>query len=496
MVASTAARRGRPSSTTVVDAAVLAVATAALRIPSLLASRHLTFDDGVYGASAVAMREGGWPYRDVFSSQGPLFLPVVWLADLVGFRTSVAPRLASVAAGVALAVTAYLVARRTADRPGALLAGGLVATAGSVWWVTGPLAADGVALAAATATVAAAIAWRDCLDGRRAVLLGLGVGATLSVKALLVGAVLPVALVLLASGRIRTVLLAAATALAGHLLVWLPFGPADVWDQAYGYHLDVAGHRTPGANLAKVASTLADRDLPVLVLGAIALAAAAGGLARTFRERSGARPATRPRGEHMAHALRRLGVAARSVDVLIVSWILATSVVLAGEHPMWRPHVSQLVPPLAMLAARHRPPARVLLVLVAAAVPLQVVRSWDLLDPGPYRGSAATAVGLMRALPEGALAISDDPGLVWRAGRATPPDLVDASRLRIDSGRLDEADIVAAAADRRVCAVVVRSAQRWGSFAGLPERLAALGYVVADAQGVRRTYVAPGCDPP
>ena len=75
--------------------------TVALRLPAYLASAHLTFDDGVFGASAVAMRAGGQPYRDVFSSQGPLFLPLVWVADLLGFRTANAPRLLSLAAALA-----------------------------------------------------------------------------------------------------------------------------------------------------------------------------------------------------------------------------------------------------------------------------------------------------------------------------------------------------------------------------------------------------------
>src|SRR5919199_3531029 len=65
----------------------IAAATIALRIPAYVAVRHLSFDDGVYGASAIALRHGGLPFRDVFSSQGPLFLPLVWLADAFGLRT-------------------------------------------------------------------------------------------------------------------------------------------------------------------------------------------------------------------------------------------------------------------------------------------------------------------------------------------------------------------------------------------------------------------------
>ena len=64
-----------------------------LRLPALFATRSLVFDDGVYASSALAMRNGLQPFRDVFSSQGPVFLPLVWLADLLGFRTLDAPRL-------------------------------------------------------------------------------------------------------------------------------------------------------------------------------------------------------------------------------------------------------------------------------------------------------------------------------------------------------------------------------------------------------------------
>src|SRR5688572_31392151 len=70
-----------------------------IRLPAFFATDHLGFDDGVYGVSALAMRDGEVPYRDIFCPQGPLFLPLVWLADLLGFRTLNAPRLLPLAAG-------------------------------------------------------------------------------------------------------------------------------------------------------------------------------------------------------------------------------------------------------------------------------------------------------------------------------------------------------------------------------------------------------------
>ena len=459
--------------TTRIDLAVLGVATVALRLPAYVADRHLTFDDGVYGASAVAMRAGGVPFRDVFSSQGPLFLPLVWLADLAGLRTANAPRLLGLAAALLVAGATYLAGRAVSDRAGGLLAAGLVTTAGSVLWVTGPVASDGIAIAFATLTVLLTLRWRHQVTPWRAVALGLGVGATVSVKALLAPVIVPVALVLLASRRAGLVALAAGTSMAFHFSLWLPFGPAEVWEQAFGYHLDVAGDRTPGANLAKVLSTAGDRD--ALVLAATMLALAAGAARRGSAQRAWWRDL-------------------RSPDLLLLGWLGAIAVVLLAEHPMWRPHVSQLVPPLAILAARHRPPWQALAAAAVLLVPYHLVHVWDILHPAGYRTDTVAAMDILRDLPRGALAMSDDPGVVWRAGLRTPPDLVDASVLRLESGNLTAADIAAAAAEPEVCAVVVRSRARWGSLPDLPARLAAAGFeVVLDDGPGDRTYVDPSC---
>jgi 4-amino-4-deoxy-L-arabinose transferase-like glycosyltransferase len=475
MATSDAARRA--------DLVVVAAATVLLRLPALLADRHLTFDDGVFGASAVAMRHGGQPFRDVFSSQGPLFLPLVWLGDLVGLRQLDSPRVLAVAAGVALAVAVYLAGRSLTDRAGALLAAGLTTACASVLWVTGPLAADGVAIALGTITVLLLLRWRDDLTVRRAVGLGIAIGATVSVKALAGTIILPVAVALLAARRLGPILAGAATSVAVHLVLWLPWGPGDVWDQSYEYHLDVAGDRTPGANLGKTLSTLGDRDLPVVVAALLAL-----GVVLLARRRAvPANPAAvgaatgRPLLERLA-----------GPDGLLLVWLGAGLLVLMAEHPMWRPHVSQLVPPLALLAARHRPPWRVLAVAAGLVVPYHLVHAWDVLHPQPYGEDTAAVVAALQDLPPAALAISDDPGVVWRAGRRTTDDLVDTSILRIETGRRTSRSVAAAAAEDGVCAVAVRSHERWGSFDDLPERLARAGYgvVLEDDRG-RVLYERP-----
>jgi 4-amino-4-deoxy-L-arabinose transferase-like glycosyltransferase len=419
------------------------------------------------------MRAGGQPFRDVFSSQGPLWLPLVWLGDVLGLRTTYAPRVVSLLAALLLVGATYLAGRAVADRGAAALAAGLVAATASSLWITGPIAADGAALAFATLTVALTLRWRTEVTTRRAVWLGLALGATVSVKALLAPAVIPVALVLLARRRLVPILAGAAATVGFHLLLWLPWGPGNVWEQSYEYHLEVAGDRTPGANAAKVLSTMGDRDLlllaaVVLMLGAIVLG------------RRALPPAVEAR--------------LSSPDTLLLAWLAGVAVVLLAEHPMWRPHVSQLVPALALLAARHRPPWRPLVLAAVVVVPYHVVHAWDVLHPSGFTGSSAEVVARLDALPEGALAISDDPGIVWRAGRRTPPDLVDASILRMETGQITSASLAAVAAEPEVCAVAVRSRVRWGSFADLPRRLAAAGYEVAleDPLG-RRLYLKPDC---
>src|SRR6478736_5335718 len=183
------------------DALVLAIATVVIRLPAFFAEKSLVFDDGVFASSARAMRNGELPFRDIFSSQGPVFLPLLWVADLVGFRTMDAPRILSVAAGVLVTIAVYACARRLTTRAHALLAAGLVTTSGSILWVTVPVNADGPSLA-------------------------------LSVPAVVIARLI----VLLSHRRVRDAAAAAGVALAVYVVAALPFGIGRVWDQSYTYH--------------------------------------------------------------------------------------------------------------------------------------------------------------------------------------------------------------------------------------------------------------------
>ncbi|HEY3239815.1 MAG TPA: hypothetical protein VGL92_09650, partial [Acidimicrobiia bacterium] len=366
-------------------------------------------------------------------------------------------------------------------------------------WVTGPLTSDGPALALATIAVALALAWRRAPALRTAVACGVALGAALTVKSLLVAAAVPVGLVLLR--RPRHLAAATGAAIALGLAAALPWGLADVWDQSVSYHLEAAGSRTPGANAAKVLSTLFDRDLPMaLALAGVAVAVA---WAR-FRQRPSrfsdlvtASGPYGPIGVTRNHEGPDPGVA-----VLVTWWLAATAAVLLLEHPLWRNHVAHLVPAGAVLVALALERAGPVLgrratlaagVALAVAVPYHLAHVHEVLWPAPPRGAEAAAQASLEALPAGAWAISDEPGLVWRTGRRTPADLVDTSVLRIESGRITATSLADDAADPRVCAVLVWSS-RFGRFSELPRLLR--GYREAERySGLRVLYVKAACRP-
>lgn len=439
------------------DLLTVAVVGILLRIPALTASRHLTFDDGVYGASAVAMRDGAQPFRDVFSSQAPLHLPLVRLADLLGAQAHQAPRLLAVVSGVAASCLTVLVARRFVPRTQSVLAGALVAVSGSFVWVSSALHADPAAIAFGLGALLCALLFADTPSWRRALAIGLLVGAAISTKSMSITFAVPIGLLLWESRRWAMATAAVATSAVVGVAAAAPFGFDAVIDQAFTYHTDAATHREPVRNLSRVVSTMADRD-PVLV----ALFAVAFGTWLLSR-RSGSDTPPLP-----AASLARSGQ-------ILWAWMAISLVVLAYIHPMWRPHLSHLIVPSALLVVRHLRSLRVTLACVAVLLPLQLHAVASVVWPGPYRPADSAIVQELGALPTEAFAISDEPGLVWSARRRTPSDLVDTSALRVDTGRITEESLLGDAASPEVCAVVVTSS-RFGRFEGLAHGLDSRGY--------------------
>jgi 4-amino-4-deoxy-L-arabinose transferase-like glycosyltransferase len=480
-----------PRRTWRIDAALLALLAIVVRLPALFASRALTFDEGVYGSAVLAMRDGARPFREIFSSQGPLQLPLLWVADLIGFRTLDAPRLLSVASGAVITVATYAIARRVASRGGAVLAAALVATSGSMLWVTAPISGDGPALALVTTAVAFAFAYRARPTTLRAVAVGLAMGGALSIKLLVIPAAIPVGLLLLRGGRLRALVTAVGSAAVVFLAAALPWGISDVWDQSIAFHQNASRTDSYGGNAWRLVHTLCERDV---LLTIVAVAALVGVVVHWWgRRRSGDDGAAAPP--------RPGGVAARALEILETpagmfgAWLVVQAALLVWEPQMWRPHVSEVIVPIALLVALRPPSWRVTAVVFVAALPWYLVNVHTMLWPEPYRGDDAAAVARIRALPAGAWAISDEPTFIWRADRRTPGNLVDSSIKRIQEKLLTPATVAKGAAKPQVCAVVVWTS-RFGDFSTLPDLLAGEGYQpVARFGGPRVIYEKPDCSP-
>jgi 4-amino-4-deoxy-L-arabinose transferase-like glycosyltransferase len=472
-----AARRGWRT-----DALILALATVVIRLPAFFATKSLVFDDGVFASSARAMRNGQVPFRDIFSSQGPVFLPLLWVADLVGLRTLDAPRLLSVAAGVLLTIAVYACARHVTTRGNALLAAGLVTTSGSILWVTVPVNADGPSLALSVLAVAFALRYRDDPRLRTAVWVGLAAGGAVSIKALSVPAVVIAGLIVLLSQwprrtGVRDAAVAAGIAVAVYVVTALPFGISDVWDQSYSYHQDARRVNTHTGALHKVLDTLWDRDKLVLV--ALALALITFAVRFVVRRRTG-RPGDR---------------ALTIVVAFLLLWVVLVVALLVWEPAMWRAHVAHVVPPLALLAALRPPPWKVLVVAGVVTVPFAIVSTTSILWPGGYTGQQAALVRHLERFPSNAQFISDDPGLIWRSGHDTPGDFADTSYQRLDDGSITQASLVKAASAADVCGVIVTSPQHFGRLGGLADALAAEGFHPTKFGPKITLYENPDCVP-
>ena len=447
----------------------LAVLTIVLRLPAFLSSRHLVFDDGTYGVSVLDMRHGLAPYRGVFSAQGPLHFPLLYVGDLLGLRTIDGPRVAPMLAGVLATIASWAIARRLAGSRAGVIAGVLVATSGSMIWTTGQVTGDGIASALAVAAVWAAVVYRDDPRLLRALITGALMGAALAVKPLIATAALPVGWWLWSRRRLDH----GAAAVGAAIVVWfaaaLPWGLSRVWDQSVKYNLGAGPRYAKLSQLRKLASTLGSRDL--LLVGALVLALVT-----------------------VVVAARTL--APRRADVVVVAiWASATAVALVLEPALYRNHLATIIPPLALLAAILVRTPRVLALLLVLLVPWSVANLHDILWPTGYRGAAAALMHTLKGLPHDAWVISDEPGFVYRAGLRTPPLLNDPSVKRIDQGLLTTDMVADAAADRRVCAVVVWSARFARDLTGLADRLRADGLVPQSFGGDRVLWLRPNCRP-
>jgi 4-amino-4-deoxy-L-arabinose transferase-like glycosyltransferase len=394
------------------------------------------YDDGVYLSSVLAMRAGGAPFRDVYSSQGPVFLPLLRLADRLGFGVPWAARLVPMTAALAMVVITYLLSRQVGGRWHATVAASLVATSGLLVFSTVRVDSDAVVAALAAGAVLAAMMEERRWSVVAVFLIGLAVG----VKSLMAGPALLAVLWLLGRRHRPRAALAALVAVgAVVVVVSLPWGLAAVWDQSVRLHLLA---RQNGWNLPDrlylVRDTLWQYDR---VLVTVTLISAAAGLVRLVKR-------------------RRNAVAAphREVTAALWLWMAASVAVVAVHSPLWTQHLTMLLIPAAVLAVRLRPPLLLVAIVAGALLPAHVANAgWRLSQPRATRDELVMVDTLRSIQPADGLVISDEPTLTWMANRVSPGQLVDTSYVRIGAGQLTKAQVVAAASEPGVCAVLLWS---------------------------------------
>ena len=388
-----------------------------------------------------------------------------------GSRTSNAPRLLPVLAGIVVTLAVYSIGVQTMDRGRALLAAGLAAVSGVLLWTTGPLTGDGPAAAFATTARRGRGRLPDAtVAGGRVIAITLLAGrrgldeepARRPRPARRVGPRRhppPVAPRRARPGR-RARGGGRALGAVGHPARprrLRPLPPRqDGEPQAGRQLLQALAHLLRARHVPHACSPL-----------------------RRRRDRALAPLRPRPAGARPRRRLRR----GRRPDPTRFLWWWAgvAFVVLLLQDPMFRNHLAALVAPAALLVARYRPSWRVVAVAGLVTLPFQAVTLRPLLLPHDYTGRTAEVVDALRALPPDAWALSDEPGLVWRAGHAHRSVL----RRRVGAAHRQPRGAdphhrgprrARPPSSPRVCAVVITSPERFGSWPDLPDRLEQLGY--------------------
>jgi hypothetical protein len=451
----------RPSAR-LLEGAVL-VGLAALALSGRLANvEHYSgsFDEGIRAQQLLLMELGYRPFRDIYASQGPLLLDLLYPLYRLFGSTLGAARLAVGVFSLASLLGAWWALRRLHPLAG-LGAAGLL-TFSPLYLNGSRLAlAEVPSLAPAVWAVGCALRWQRGGPPGWALAAALLAATSVMIKPMALAVLAPVGLLLLARRPLRLgVLLAAglaALALLGLVLAALDAGR--VLEVLGGYRLGAQGRA--GADAAENLS-LIWKLLGPERLGLAGLAGAALLLGGRFR------PV--PTAALLCWPLAQLGL-----------FLLYTD--LADKHVVY------FLPPLALLAglglgglgltlARARQVGRPT-DLAAAALGLAAVGLYLLTLPGlwrdgrellqdadersrrDYQGTQDQAA-LMAALAGPTdFVLTDHPLAAFEARRPVPPWLVDTSGTRIEAGALS-AERVIAEAERYRPVVVVTLRRRLG----------------------------------
>jgi hypothetical protein len=406
----------RPSAGVMVAAALVAVGIVSRCIEP---TTYGDFDETIYAQTLLLWLRGIPLYREIFYSQGPIFLML-----LAPFALIPGPRLEAIQLGVTFWDSFGLVAvatlgYRLGGSWGAAVSAAVVSASPLLTHLDSHVLAEGPAVSLAALSLA--IAWGSGLTFPRGVAAGALFGASLAVKALMPATAIP----LLAKPRVsrlpqrRHALHVFALSLGGVLalaLAFLPFASWPLVDQLVTYRVEArnAANAVPGAFTNIIVRGLRDD------FGAV-IAALVG----------------------MTMFLR----GARGTAVILCVWLLGTVALLSMHQPLFARHSAALLLPLAVIAsgvglvtrpeqtsrARLAVPVLVIGIIIALSVPAQV-RRWTDVEGFGDMAEAATAVRATVSPDE--YVLTDIPAVALMADRLSVPGLVDLSGVRLNTGRL------------------------------------------------------------
>lgn len=452
----------------IVTAGTVMLTAAAFRIPAFLSPRHLNYDDGVYASSVLLMRHGLAPFRDFFSSQGPFFLPVLRLFDILGIGGNRASRLAMVATGAMLGLGVYGLARLDHDRVRSLAGGLVAASSGILLTSAGPLQSDGMALALGLFALIAALGdhdaqrWRAPMAG---VLLALGI-ATKSLNLLPIALVVAVTVAL--QGHWRASARFWMSGLVTGAVVTLPWGASAVWQQYVLFHLAKERSFDLLGNMGNLFSEMWGAELPLLILlGAGALLAIGTGV-----------DITGARGRKLSGRM-------------LYTWFATTFIMIVAITPVtdgFARFAAFLVPPLILITLHTRVPTNLTLGFVLLALPFQWLTTpiTSVVHPSL---AEQEIVDVIAGIPADRFVVTDQQGLAWAADRMVYPSLVDTSFARIETGGVGAGDVNRATQDPDTCVFLARS----GRFEAIDVTQTPTGFAEVPVESGTNLATRPGC---
>ncbi len=422
-----------------------------------LDGRSYEYDEGVYWQSLRAMAQGHPLFSSIFSSQPPFFLLCVYPIYLLFGQTFAAARLAMVLYSIVGLVSLYWAARLLSGRWAAVIATLLLAFDPLYVQEARTLQAEMPMLAFQLLGIAlcAAALRRTGRTGRTRTWLILGSGAAVGlavmIKLFAIATVVPIGLWLAAPlfataldrrGRLRLpqpaalreplrrvipeLALFAAGLLGACILILLPFAAnlGLVYDQVIRFHIAASHAVDYGLRHNRELLWSIEEYFPAFWLGLLSIAIA---------------------------VWKRLWLA-----VPVVLWVVVEAIMLLEQQPLLLHHLVLLSAPLALLcglalpvALRDELPriahlstqqARYMLYFVALVATLAaanfMVNAQVYATRTPQPDRLEMALALRAATAPGDIVVTDDQYVAGLADRDVPPELVDTSQVRLQSGYL------------------------------------------------------------